>query len=67
MNDAPRNCLTAEEFLAEVEAYRRMRLQNPLKTSRPFVPGRFVRTYILNPPQKFIPRKKSVSRTEATP
>lgn len=56
MSDAPRNWLTAEEFLAEVAAYRQERLKHPLKATRPFVPGPFVRTYVLNWNLKFTPK-----------
>ena len=48
MNDASRNWMTAEEFLAQVEAYRQERLKHPLKATQRFVPGPFVRTYVLN-------------------
>jgi hypothetical protein len=54
-----RNWMTAEEFLAQVEAHRQERLKHPLKTSKPFVPGPFVRTYVLNRNLKFIPKVKA--------
>lgn len=56
MSDAPRNWLTAEEFLAQVVAYRQERLKHPLKATKPFVPGPFVRTYVLNRKLKFTPK-----------
>lgn len=47
MNEPPRNWMTAEEFLAEVEARRQARLNNPVKLtsleSRPIV-----RIYVLD-------------------
>ena len=58
MNTLPRNWMTAEEFLAQVEAHRQARLKNPLKTSEPFTPGPFVHTYILDWSRKFTPRPK---------
>lgn len=61
MSNGPRNWMTAEEFLAHVEACRQARLQHPLKTSRPFVPGPFVRTYVLNRDLKFTPKVKAPS------
>lgn len=67
MSDQPRNWMTADEFLAQVEAYRRLRSQQPLKASRPFVPGPFVRTYILNPAKDFTLQKNGVGRMEAKP
>jgi hypothetical protein len=48
MSDAPRNYLTAAEFLAQVEAHRQERLRNPIKGRKPFKPGPFVRTYVLD-------------------
>lgn len=50
--------LTAEEFLAQVEAYRQKRLKEPLKATVSFQPGLFVRTYVLNRNLKFTPRVK---------
>ena len=64
MSDAPRNWLTAEEFLAQVEAYRQERLQHPLKTFKPFVPGPFVRTYVLNWKLKFTPKVSAPIKPE---
>lgn len=49
--------LTAEEFLAQVEAYRQKRLKEPLKATVPFQPGPFVRTYILDSTLKFKPKR----------
>ena len=54
-----RNWMTAEEFLAAVEAYQRMRLQHPLKATQPFVPGPFVRTYVLKWNLRFTPKIKA--------
>ena len=62
MSDAPRNWMTAAEFLAQVEAYRQMREKHPLKAPKPFVPGPFVRTYVLNPNHKFRPKPKIASQ-----
>ena len=69
MSDEPRNYLTAEEFLAQVEAYRQARLKNPIKTFKPFVPGPFVRTYVLNWNLKFVPKVKApaMPKPEVTP
>jgi hypothetical protein len=64
-----RNWMTAHEFLAEVEAYRQERLKHPLKASKPFVPGPFVRTYVLNWNLKFTPKIKApvTPKLEVTP
>jgi hypothetical protein len=64
MSDAPRIWLTAEEFLAQDAAYRQERLQNPLKATKPFVPGPFVRTYVLNWNLKFTPRVPAALKPE---
>ena len=64
MSDAPRNWLTAEEFLAQVAAYRRERLNHPLKATKPFVPGPFVRTYVLNLNLKFTPKVPAALKPE---
>ena len=63
-----RQWLTAEEFLAQVEAYRREREKNPLKTRKPFVPGPFVRTYVLDWSRKYTPRPTAavVGKVEVT-
>ena len=58
MSDQPRNWMTAEEFLAQVEAHRQKRLKAP-PTREPFVPGPFVRTYVLNRELKFTPKVKA--------
>jgi len=52
----PRNYLTAEEFLAQVEAHRQTRLQEPLKAIQPFVPGPFVYTYELDWRRQYTPQ-----------
>ena len=63
MNDQPRNWMTAEEFLAQVEAHRHKCLKAP-PTRTPFVPGPFVRTYVLNRDLKFTPKVKAPSTTK---
>lgn len=69
MSVTPRQWLTAEEFLAEVEAYRQKRLKHPLKTSKPFVPGPFVRTYVLIWQLKYTPKTQAftVAKPEVQP
>jgi len=69
MSDAPRNWMTAQEFLAQVEAHRQERLKHPLKTTKPFVQGPCVRTYVLNRNLKFTPKVKApvTPKPEGTP
>jgi hypothetical protein len=61
MSDQPRNWMTAEEFLAQVEAHRRARLKKSQQPRKPFVPGPFVRTYVLDWSRKFTARPKAPS------
>ena len=42
-----RPCMTGEEFLAQVEAHRRVRLKAEQTPRKPFKPGPFVREYRL--------------------
>jgi hypothetical protein len=69
MSDQPRNWMTAEEFLAQVVVYRQLRLKEPLKARKPFVPGPFVRTYVLDRNHHFPPKPEAVNplETEVTP
>ena len=55
MSDEPRNYLTAEEFLAQVEAYRQERLRHSLNERKPFVFGTPHRTYILDWSRVYVP------------
>jgi hypothetical protein len=55
MSDTPRNYLTAEEFLAQVEAYRQTRLKEPRKATKLFVPGPVDRTYELDWSRRYAP------------
>lgn len=64
---AERHWLTAEEFLAQVAAYREERLRHPLKVTKPFVPGPSVRTYVLNRNLKFTPKIPAPLKPEVTP
>lgn len=57
MSDRPRNWMTAEEFLAQVEAHRQARLKAPLKATKPFQPGPAVRTYVLDYSCVFVPKR----------
>ena|GEM_PF-1239003 len=61
--------LTADEFLAQVTAHKAAKLKEKHVRPKPFVPGPFVRTYVLNRNLKFTPRIKApVSRKlEAAP
>jgi hypothetical protein len=52
-----RQWITAEEFLAQVAAYRQKRLQEPLKATEPFQPGSFVRTYDLDRLLQYKPKR----------
>jgi hypothetical protein len=56
--------LTAEEFLAQVEAHRAAKLKEKRNPPKPFVPGPFVRTYILDPNHKFRPKPKALTKPE---
>lgn len=69
MSDQPRNWMTAEEFLAQVAAYRQLRLKEPLKVRKPFVPGPFVRTYVLDRNHHYRPKPKAANflNAEVTP
>lgn len=64
-----RHWLTAEEFLAEVEAHRAGKLKQKQEPRKPFTPGPFVKTYVLDWNRKYIPRIKSASAPtpEVTP
>jgi hypothetical protein len=64
-----RNWMTAAEFLAAVEAHRAAKLKERQKPRQPFVPGPFVRTYVLDPNHKFRPRPiiASQPKPEVTP
>ena len=64
---ALRNWMTAEEFLAQVAAHKAAKLSEKRAPFKPFVPGPFVRTYVLNPHLKFTPRKKGAVRKEGAP
>ncbi len=52
-----RQWLTAEEFLAQVEAYRQKRLNEPHQVVEPFQPGPFVRTYELDWTRIYAPKR----------
>lgn len=65
--DGKRNYLTAEEFLAHVEAHRVARLKEKRKSRKPYQPGPFVRTYQLNPHLMYVPKPKVARREEDTP
>ena len=57
MNQPPRNWMTAEEFLAELEAQRQSRLNNPVMLT-PMELRPVVRIYVLGPFRMFTPRSK---------
>jgi hypothetical protein len=61
--------LTAEEFLAEIEAQKAARLKEEQAPRKPFQPGPFVREYRLDPNRKFTPKAKSsiAPKPEAKP
>ena len=59
MSDAPRNWLTAEEFLAQVAAHKAAKLKEKRGRPKSFVPEPYVRTYRLNWNLKFIPKAKA--------
>jgi hypothetical protein len=59
-----RDWLTAEEFLAQVETHRLTKLKEERNPPKPFVPGPFVRTYILDPNHKFRPKPKVPTNLE---
>ena len=69
MSDAPRNWLTAEEFLAQVAAHKAAKLKEKRGRPKSFVPGPYVRTYRLNWNLKFIPKVKAhvTPKPEVTP
>jgi hypothetical protein len=67
MSDEPRKWMTAEEFLTEVETYRQARLAKPLKARKPFVPGPFVRTYVLDWSRMFTPKRPKLITPEDVP
>jgi hypothetical protein len=64
-----RHWLTAEEFLAQVEAHKAAKLKVKRERPAPFLPGPFVRTYLLNRNLKFTPRVKApvTPKQEVTP
>lgn len=51
-----RQWITGEEFLTQVESHRQARLKAPLKATKPFQPGPFARTYVLDYSLKFTPK-----------
>lgn len=51
----PRPWITDTEFLALLEAQREARLNAPIKATKPFQPGPFVRTYVLDWSRMYIP------------
>ena len=58
-SDGNRSWLTAEEFLAQIEAHKAARLKEIQAPREPFQPGPFVREYRLDPNLKFTPRTKA--------
>ncbi len=67
MSEPVRNWLTAEEFLAQVEAYRQKRLLEPLKKSQPYVFGKPHRTYVLDWSRVYIPPRPKLIIPEDLP
>jgi hypothetical protein len=65
MSGEPRNWMTPEEFLAHVEAHRQERLRHPLKGRKPFQPGPFVRTYVLDWSRMYVPPRRKLIIPEA--
>lgn len=59
LNGTTRNWLTADEFLAEVEAQRQARLNNPIKLT-PMESRPVVRIYVLDRSRMFTPRHKLI-------
>jgi hypothetical protein len=59
-----RQWITGEEFLAQVAAHRQKRLQESLKATKPFQPGPFVRTYILDWSLQYKPKRPVLSIPE---
>ncbi len=57
MSEPQRNWMTAEEFLAELEAQLQARLNNPVKLT-PMESRPVVRIYVLGPRRMFRPRHK---------
>jgi hypothetical protein len=55
MSEVPRNYLTAEEFLAQIEAHRQERLSEPPKKSQSFIFGPPHRTYVLDWSRVYVP------------
>ena len=62
-----RHWLTAEEFLAQVEVHRAAKLREKRNPPKLFVPGPFVRTYVLDPNHKFRPKPKVPTKPEVAP
>ena len=64
-----RHWLTAEEFLAQVAAHREAKLKEPWTPVKPFQPGSFVRTYVLDRNFTFRPKAKAPvkPKLEVTP
>jgi hypothetical protein len=58
-NGNPRKWMTAEEFLAELEAQRQARLNNPVKLT-PMESRPVVRIYLLDRSRMFAPRIKLI-------
>jgi hypothetical protein len=53
-----RHWITGEEFIAQVEAHRKAKSKEKRIPPKPFVPGPFVRTYALDPNNKFRSKSK---------
>ena len=52
--------LTAEEFLANIEARKAARLNEKQAPRKPFQPGPFVREYRLDPYLEYTPKAKAL-------
>ena len=53
--------MTAEEFLAQIEAQKAARLKEGQLPRKPFQAGPFAREYRLNPNLKYTPRSKGAA------
>ena len=67
MSDQPRNWMTAEEFLAQVEAHRLAAAKRRQEVRKPFVMGLPDRIYVLNRNRKYEPKPKLIVPEEEAP
>lgn len=69
VGEGKRLWLTAEEFLAQVEAHRAARLKEGPLPRKPWEPGRAAREYRLKPNLQYTPKRKGTAapKPEVTP